>query len=87
METPEFEDALERLRELAQARPTAILCAEAVPLRCHRQLIADALAARGRGRAYPRCRASGAALLSPHAQVLAGAAALSAGPPDQIALC
>jgi len=28
METPEFEDALGRLRELARARPTAILCAE-----------------------------------------------------------
>src|SRR5437870_10641503 len=47
METPAFEDALARLRELARARPTAILCAEAVPWRCHRQLIADALVARG----------------------------------------
>ena len=32
---------------LAAARPTAVLCAEAVPWRCHRQLIADALVARG----------------------------------------
>jgi uncharacterized protein (DUF488 family) len=47
METPEFHDGLAALLELAGARPTAILCAEAVPWRCHRQLIADALVARG----------------------------------------
>ena len=47
METAEFQDGLARLLELAAARPTAVLCAEAVPWRCHRQLIADALVARG----------------------------------------
>src|SRR5262245_24641073 len=47
METAEFRDGLARLLELATARPTAVLCAEAVPWRCHRQLIADALIARG----------------------------------------
>ena len=47
METPAFGAALARLADLAQAAPTAILCAEAVPWRCHRQLIADALVARG----------------------------------------
>src|SRR5256885_7163941 len=47
METPEFEAALARLRDLARAGATAILCAEAVPWRCHRHLIADALVARG----------------------------------------
>ena len=47
METPEFADALARLRELTRAGPTAILCTEAVPWRCHRQLIADALLVRG----------------------------------------
>jgi uncharacterized protein (DUF488 family) len=47
METPEFGAALERLVSLAREAPTAILCAEAVPWRCHRQLIADALVARG----------------------------------------
>ena len=45
MGTPEFEEALERLR--AAPPGTAVMCAEAVPWRCHRQLIADALAARG----------------------------------------
>ncbi len=45
--TTEFAEALERLVALASERPTAILCAEAVPWRCHRQLVADALVAAG----------------------------------------
>jgi uncharacterized protein (DUF488 family) len=48
METAEFAAGLEALMELAGVRATAIMCAEAVPWRCHRQLIADALVARGR---------------------------------------
>jgi uncharacterized protein (DUF488 family) len=47
METPEFENGLMHLIEEAQTRRTAIMCAEAVPWRCHRSLIADALVARG----------------------------------------
>ena len=47
MESAEFADGLARLLVLAAARPTAIMCAEAVPWRCHRQLVADALVARG----------------------------------------
>lgn len=47
MQTPSFEQALDRLIELADEMPTAIMCAEAVPWRCHRSLIADALTARG----------------------------------------
>jgi uncharacterized protein (DUF488 family) len=47
LQTPAFEDALERLVELATQKPTAIMCAEAVPWRCHRSLIADALVVRG----------------------------------------
>jgi uncharacterized protein (DUF488 family) len=43
MATPEFARGLMRLRQLAQRGPTAIMCAEAVPWRCHRLLIADAL--------------------------------------------
>jgi uncharacterized protein (DUF488 family) len=46
MDTEEFRTGLERLLALAAERPTAVLCAEAVPWRCHRQLIADALLAR-----------------------------------------
>ena len=48
METPEFAEALRALRALARtAGPVAIMCAEAVPWRCHRSLVADALVAHG----------------------------------------
>jgi uncharacterized protein (DUF488 family) len=47
MQTREFDENLERLIELAGERRTAIMCAEAVPWRCHRSLIGDALLARG----------------------------------------
>lgn len=73
MDTPEFAAALARLEEAAAERPTVILCAEALPQRCHRRLIADALLARGHevvhllapGRAEPH-------VLHPDAQVLPG---------------
>ena len=47
MQTAQFAEALEKLLTLAAEKPTAIMCAEAVPWRCHRSLIADALTARG----------------------------------------
>ena len=47
MQTPEFAAALTRLVELAGEKRTVIMCAEAVPWRCHRSLIGDALAVRG----------------------------------------
>lgn len=47
MQTPQFEAALTELLELAAGERTAIMCAEAVPWRCHRSLIADAVVARG----------------------------------------
>ena len=47
LDTPEAAEGLAILRELAQARPTAILCAEAVWWQCHRQLIADVLKTEG----------------------------------------
>ena len=47
MQTPEFGAALERLLEIAARAPTAIMCAEAVPWRCHRSLVADAVVAAG----------------------------------------
>src|SRR5690606_35182808 len=47
MQPPGFERPLGELLGGAGDRPTAIMCAEAVPWRCHRQLIADALVARG----------------------------------------
>lgn len=47
METREFDEALDDLLQAAAAAPTAIMCAEAVPWRCHRSLISDAAVARG----------------------------------------
>lgn len=47
MQTPEFAAGMEELLRFAAASPTAILCAEAVPWRCHRSLVADALLVRG----------------------------------------
>ena len=47
MQTREFHQALDRLIETASKKPTAIMCAEMLPWRCHRSLIADALLARG----------------------------------------
>jgi uncharacterized protein (DUF488 family) len=47
METREFKEAIEDLLALARLEPTAIMCAEAVPWRCHRSLISDAVVATG----------------------------------------
>ncbi|PYJ71979.1 MAG: DNA repair protein [Verrucomicrobia bacterium] len=47
MQTPEFEKNLEELVQLAKQDRIALMCAEAVPWRCHRSLIADALLVRG----------------------------------------
>jgi uncharacterized protein (DUF488 family) len=47
MQTPEFDAALAELLQVSDGRQAAVMCAEAVPWRCHRSMIADALAARG----------------------------------------
>ncbi len=47
MQTPEFAENLEALMRLAQKERLALMCAEAVPWRCHRSLIADVLSVRG----------------------------------------
>jgi hypothetical protein len=47
MASDEFEQGIDRLIELSRTKPTVIMCAEAVPWRCHRSLIGDALLARG----------------------------------------
>ena len=61
MATPAFAAALERVLAQARERRVAVMCAEAYPSRCHRQLLADAAVARGatvthllgRGRSAP----------------------------------
>jgi len=48
MQTDGFEQGLTELLELdREAGPVAIMCSEAVPWRCHRSMVADALVARG----------------------------------------
>jgi len=47
MATDEFRSAIDRLVRAAPAARIALMCAEAVPWRCHRTLVADALTARG----------------------------------------
>jgi len=47
MQTEEFEEGIVKLVELGENRKTVIMCAEAVPWRCHRSLIGDALVVRG----------------------------------------
>jgi len=46
MQTPEFEAGLDALIRMSREKRTAIMCAEAVPWRCHRSLVADALEVR-----------------------------------------
>ena len=47
MDTPEFAAGLAEVERLASGMPSALLCAEALPWKCHRSLIADSLVARG----------------------------------------
>jgi uncharacterized protein (DUF488 family) len=47
MQTKEFEAALSRLIEVGKKERIAFMCAEAVPWRCHRSLVADSLTVRG----------------------------------------
>ncbi|MFZ0523188.1 MAG: DUF488 domain-containing protein [Candidatus Acidiferrales bacterium] len=47
MQTPEFQEGLERALKLAATKRSALMCAEAVPWRCHRSLVADSLVVRG----------------------------------------
>lgn len=47
MQSPQFLAALDELMTAAREKPTAIMCSEALPHKCHRRLIADALVARG----------------------------------------
>ena len=47
MQTPAFETSLDRCIEVAKRERTVLMCAEAVPWRCHRSLVADALLVRG----------------------------------------
>jgi uncharacterized protein (DUF488 family) len=47
MQTPEFAHNVDEVAQLAQHTRCALMCAEAVPWRCHRSMVADALLVRG----------------------------------------
>ena len=47
LDTPESAQSLEKAMALARDRRSALLCAEALPWRCHRSILADAFLARG----------------------------------------
>ena len=49
MQTEEFSAAIDQLLDRGRANDSAIMCAEAVPWRCHRSLIGDALLVRNVG--------------------------------------
>ena len=62
MQTADFNAELTGLIELARADRVALMCAEAVPWRCHRSLIADALIVHG----VTVCEIAGPTRLQPH---------------------
>jgi len=84
MQTAAFVEGLEALMAYAARAPTAVMCAEAVWWRCHRQLVADALLVRGvevwhlltPARAEPH-------RLTPFARVVGGLLCYP-GPPDGV---
>jgi uncharacterized protein (DUF488 family) len=67
MQTGPFQAALEILMEADTQTAAAIMCAEAVPWRCHRSLIADALTVRGRAVEHIFVNAAGASRRKSHA--------------------
>ncbi len=70
MQSGEFEENLEKLLEAAEKRTTVIMCAEAVPWRCHRSLVSDALSVRGVSvRHIMTARSAGEHTLTPWAKV------------------
>jgi uncharacterized protein (DUF488 family) len=83
MQTPAFDAGLAELIAIARDARVALLCAEALPWRCHRSLIADALLARGipvghiMGGAPPREHA-----LTPFARVRGTQVTYPEGAPD-----
>lgn len=73
METPEFERGLDALVDRARADTVAFLCSEGNPFRCHRTLLADALAARGlRVEHIASARSSKPHRLTPFARIARG---------------
>ncbi len=66
MQTQEFAAALDELLKTVPQAETALMCAEAVPWRCHRSLVADALVVRGIGVEDITYTAKGKSRREPH---------------------
>lgn len=87
MQTPEFQQHLEALIMLAQQEKIAVMCAEAVPWRCHRSLIADALLIRGiEVREITSPTGTRLHMLTPFAQVDGTQITYPAGPSPEAAI-
>lgn len=73
MATEEFADGLAELTALAEVRRPAIMCSEAVPWRCHRRLVTDALLTEG-VEVFDILSPTSVrpAVLNPHARILDG---------------
>jgi uncharacterized protein (DUF488 family) len=85
MDAAPFQEALERVITLARQSAIAVMCAEAVPWRCHRQLIADALVARGHEvRHILAADRADAHRLTPFARVLPNGLLRYAAVPEQL---
>ena len=73
MATPQFAEGFASLAQIAVTTPTAIMCAEAVPWRCHRSLVADALILKGwEVRDILTAAPAGAHKLTPFLKVVGG---------------
>ncbi|HVZ36097.1 MAG TPA: DUF488 domain-containing protein [Polyangiaceae bacterium] len=94
MLTEDFEVGLVELRQLVETGTVALMCAEAVPWRCHRSLIADVLTARGARvehimsleranphRLTPFAQVEGRRIFYPGGQDLSDARSAVSGPP------
>jgi uncharacterized protein (DUF488 family) len=85
MQTDAFREALAELERLAATKRVAVMCAEAVPWRCHRSLIADALVVDGvEVRHITGMQEPPAHRLTPFAHVAAGR--VTYPPPDTLPL-
>ncbi|HUV95962.1 MAG TPA: DUF488 domain-containing protein [Acidobacteriaceae bacterium] len=67
MQTEAFQEALQELMELEKEATVTIMCSEAVPWRCHRSLIGDALLVRGHSVEDIFVAATGKSHRKPHA--------------------
>ena len=69
MATPEWKEALSEVLALAAEAPTAVMCAESLPFKCHRSLLSDAAVARGVRVVHLIGTSQREHVLAPHAKV------------------